>query len=93
MRYHQYAINTRTFTCVFSYHLDADGLQRVLDGREESLSQLLTFQCLSLVPTLIRLYFICLFYDLFKKAVRDCRRHRLAEQIINKKRENVLKTR
>ena len=56
MRYHhQYAIRTHTFTCVFPYHLDADGLQRVLEGREGSLSQLLTFQYLALVPILIHL--------------------------------------
>ena len=46
---HQYAIITRTFTCVFP-HLEANGLQCYLDGREGSLSQLFTFQCLSLVP-------------------------------------------
>jgi hypothetical protein len=91
--HHQYAINTRMFTCVFPYHLDADGLQRVLDGREGSLSQLLTFQSLSFVPILTRLHFICLFYDLLKKAVLDCKWHRLAEQIVNYKRQNVLKTR
>ena len=75
---------------MFPNHLDADGLQRVLDGREGCLSQLLTFRCLSLVPILIRLHSICLFCDLFKKAVRDCRWHRLAEQIVNNKWENVL---